>query len=257
MKIRDAIFQIKSLSFDETLEYLVTKAKKKGEKCFVVTINSEIIMLARRDPEYEEILKSANLALVDGIGAVWAGKMFGKSFKGRVHGSDLVEKLSQAVTKQPITVGFLGGKGNVAKLTAECLVSKYPGLKVAFAASEWPGLEVDKEVSSIQYPVSSKKILNTGYSILNTPIDILFVAFGAPKQEIWIYDNLPNIDVRVAIGVGGAFDFISGKVRRAPKFVRSLGLEWLFRLIIQPWRIKRQTNLLKFVILVLIEKISG
>ena len=239
MKIRDAIFQIKSLSFDETLEYLVTKAKKKGEKCFVVTINSEIIMLARRDPEYEEILKSANLALVDGIGAVWAGKMFGKSFKGRVHGSDLVEKLSQAVTKQPITVGFLGGKGNVAKLTAECLVSKYPGLKVAFAASEWPGLEVDKEVSSIQ------------------PIDILFVAFGSPKQEIWIYDNLPNIDVRVAIGVGGAFDFISGKVRRAPKFVRSLGLEWLFRLIIQPWRIKRQTNLLKFVILVLIEKISG
>ncbi|MFI5391913.1 MAG: WecB/TagA/CpsF family glycosyltransferase [Bacteriovoracales bacterium] len=164
---------------------------------------------------------------------MWAGKMFGKSYKGRVHGSDLVDKLSSAIAKKPIRVGFLGGYGNVAQLSAECLVKKYPGLKVAFASEEW-----DKDVA--------KK-----------DCDILFVAFGSPKQEKWIYENLPNINVRVAIGVGGAFDFISGKVRRAPVWIRKIGLEWLFRLIIQPWRIKRQLSLPKFVILVLKERFQA
>jgi len=179
-------------------------------------------MLARHDVSYEKVLKSADLALVDGIGAVWAGKTFGKLFKGRVHGSDLVEKLSEVVAKEPITVGFLGGKGNVAQLTADCLRSKYPGLNIAFAFEEPPAIASQ------------------------LACDILFVAFGSPKQEKWIAENLAKIDVRVAIGVGGAFDFISGKVHRAPKFVRSLGLEWLFRLILQPWRIKRQISLIYF-----------
>jgi N-acetylglucosaminyldiphosphoundecaprenol N-acetyl-beta-D-mannosaminyltransferase len=87
--------------------------------------------------------------------------------------------------------------------------------------------------------------------------DILFVAFGSPKQEIWIAENLNQLPAKVVIGVGGAFDFISGKVRRAPVFIRQLGLEWLFRLIIQPWRIKRQLKLLTFIDLVLKEKFSA
>ncbi|MEX2144803.1 MAG: WecB/TagA/CpsF family glycosyltransferase, partial [Candidatus Spechtbacterales bacterium] len=137
------------------------------------------------------------------------------------------------------------------------LVSKYPGLKVSFAVAELSQLEAKKEdVSSIKYQVLSKgkKIHNTKYIIPNT--DVLFVAFGSPKQEIWIKNNLKNLPVTVAMGVGGAFDMISGKVKRAPVFIRSLGLEWLFRLIIQPWRIKRQLRLLEFVFLVLREKIS-
>lgn len=229
MKIKDIIFQIADLSFSETLEYLTEKAKKNNGKTSVVTINPEIIMLARQDKEYEKVLESTDLALCDGVGVVWAGKMFGKPFKGRVHGSDLVDKLSRIVAKEPITVGFLGGKQNVALMTANCLRSKYPGLNVAFAVDEQP------QESKLK-------------------CDILFVAFGSPKQEKWIHKNLPSLDVKVAIGVGGAFDFISGKVPRAPEFIRSLGLEWLFRLIIQPWRIRRQLALPKFVILVLKER---
>lgn len=87
-------------------------------------------------------------------------------------------------------------------------------------------------------------------------VDILFVAFGSPKQELWIAKNLKNIPATVSIGVGGAFDFVSGKVPRSPKILRKLGLEWLFRLIIQPWRIKRQLSLITFVFLVLKEKIK-
>lgn len=259
MRLKDLVFTIKPLSFRETLEYIVENAQIDDKKTFMATINPEIIMLAREDQEYENVLKSADLALADGIGVVWAAKLFGKSFKGRVHGSDLVEKVCEEVSKQPITVGFLGGKENVAKRTAECLQKKYPGLRVAFATEEWPGLEV-REVSRVskvsdgerdKYPFDTPGTFGTS----DTPrANILFVAFGPPKQEKWIYENLPNIDVRVAIGVGGAFDFISGRVRRAPVWVRNIGLEWLFRLIIQPWRIKRQLALPKFVILVLIER---
>jgi N-acetylglucosaminyldiphosphoundecaprenol N-acetyl-beta-D-mannosaminyltransferase len=87
-------------------------------------------------------------------------------------------------------------------------------------------------------------------------IDILFVALGAPKQEFWINKNLDKIPVKVAIGVGGAFDYISGKTPRAPTFIRSVGLEWLFRLVVQPWRIKRQLALIEFIRLVVKEKLS-
>jgi N-acetylglucosaminyldiphosphoundecaprenol N-acetyl-beta-D-mannosaminyltransferase len=90
----------------------------------------------------------------------------------------------------------------------------------------------------------------------NNSIDILFVAFGAPKQEFWINENLDKIPVKVAIGVGGAFDYISNKIPRAPTLVRNIGLEWLFRLAVQPWRLKRQLSLLQFVVLVLKEKLN-
>jgi N-acetylglucosaminyldiphosphoundecaprenol N-acetyl-beta-D-mannosaminyltransferase len=145
---------------------------------------------------------------------------------------DLVESLSKEVSKQPITVGFLGAGPNIAELTAECLRKKYPGLKVGLVSKDW--LE----------------------ELKNKKVDILFVAFGSPKQEIWISENLGVLPAKVVIGVGGAFDFISGKVRRAPLCMRKIGLEWLFRLIIQPWRIKRQLRLIQFVYLVFMAKIG-
>ena len=121
MKIRQIINDIDSISFEEALEYIVKNAKKVGQKSFVVTINPEIIMLAKADPEYEKILNLADLALADGIGVVWAGKMFGKSFNGRVHGVDLVESLCKEISEDPITVGFLGGRENVAQKTSDSL----------------------------------------------------------------------------------------------------------------------------------------
>jgi N-acetylglucosaminyldiphosphoundecaprenol N-acetyl-beta-D-mannosaminyltransferase len=250
MKIKDIIFKIKSVTFEETLEYIEENARKKVSKRFVVTINTELVMLAKKDSEYDKILNSADLAVVDGIGVVWAGKMFGKQYKGRVHGSDLVERVSEAVAKKPITVGFLGGQGNVAQQTAECLKNKYPGLKVAFAIEEADRLQTtDHSNEAISVDLSPK-------SVSRIKCDILFVAFGSPKQEFWIAENLAKIDVKVAMGVGGAFDFISGKVRRAPVWMRKIGLEWLFRLIIQPWRIKRQFALVKFVVIVIKEKLG-
>ncbi len=238
MKIKNIIFKVENLKFSEALEYVIQNAQKthsissgqKG-KSFIVTINPELVMIARKDHEYEKVLISADLALCDGVGIVWAGRIFGKKFEGRIHGVDLVEKISEAISDKPITIGLVGGRKNVAQLTSECLQKKYPGLKVSFAEEEW---------SDVKDPKSC---------------DILFVAFGSPKQEKWIYEHLSKMDVKVAIGVGGAFDFISGNVRRAPVWIRKIGLEWLFRLITQPWRWKRQTALLKFIVEVLREKL--
>jgi N-acetylglucosaminyldiphosphoundecaprenol N-acetyl-beta-D-mannosaminyltransferase len=254
MKIKEILNQINPITFSKALEYIAENAKKSGKKTFVVTINPEIIMLATRDKEYEKALKAADLLVNDGIGVVWARKMFGMSSKGRIHGADLLEKLSELASKENLIVGYLGGGKNVALDVSKCLSRRYPGLKVSFAVEEWPSNELRfRNQESNRYSHNSKFIIHNSQLIC----DILFVAFGSPKQEKWIYENLPKLKVNVAIGVGGAFDFTSGKVRRAPVWVRRIGLEWLFRLIIQPWRIKRQIVLPKFVFLVLREKILG
>jgi N-acetylglucosaminyldiphosphoundecaprenol N-acetyl-beta-D-mannosaminyltransferase len=214
----------------KVLEFIITGLEKQTEKYYVVTPNPELLVIANKDKQYKSILNGAKLALPDGIGVMIGAQLFGVTLRQRIHGVDLVENLCREVSNRPITVGFLGAGPNVAEKTAECLKRKYSSLRVGMVSQEWTeGLK-------------SKKV------------DLLFVAFGSPKQEIWIADHLNILPAKVIVGVGGAFDFLSGKVIRAPRVLRSLGLEWLFRLIIQPWRIKRQLSLLMFVSLILKEK---
>lgn len=215
-----------NLKIKDVLELMIKGLRKNEEKYYVVTPNPEILVLADSDANYKKVLNGAKLALPDGIGVMMAAKLLGRPLKERIQGTDLMGSLCREVSKRPITVGFLGGGPSVAELTAECLREKYSGLRINFTEEEW---DFEKKYSET---------------------DILFVAFGSPKQEIWIAENLSKLPVKVVIGVGGAFDFISGKVRRAPKFIRKLDLEWLFRLIIQPRRIKRQLRLIKFIFLV-------
>jgi N-acetylglucosaminyldiphosphoundecaprenol N-acetyl-beta-D-mannosaminyltransferase len=221
-----------SLKIEDVLELIIKGLDKNEKKYYVVTPNPEILVLANGDSNYKKVLNGAKVALPDGIGVVLAAKLLAIPLKERIHGVDLVENLCRVVAKQPITVGFIGAGPHVAELTAECLRRENPGLKVSFTEEEWDFAK--------KYPKT----------------DILFVALGSPKQEFWIAENLAGLPVKVAIGVGGAFDFISGKVKRAPVAVRKLGLEWLFRLIIQPWRIKRQLRLVKFIFLVIRQKLS-
>jgi N-acetylglucosaminyldiphosphoundecaprenol N-acetyl-beta-D-mannosaminyltransferase len=237
MKTFDKIYLLgigfSNASKDEVLEFIITGLEKQQEKYYIVTPNPELLVIANENNEYKNVLNKAKLALSDGIGVMLGGQLLGRPLKERIHGVDLVEMLCREASKKPITVSFLGAGPNVAELTAECLREKYPDLKISFTETEWNFAK--------KYPET----------------DILFVAFGSPKQEIWISENLEKLPAKVVVGVGGAFDFLSGKVRRAPLFMRKIGLEWLFRLIIQPWRIKRQLKLIKFVYLILREKFSG
>jgi N-acetylglucosaminyldiphosphoundecaprenol N-acetyl-beta-D-mannosaminyltransferase len=260
----------------DILEYVVKSLENFKKKLFFVTPNPEFLVLASKNQDFKNVLNKADLASADGVGIIIAAKILGKDLSGRFTGVDLVESLCEKVARKPITVGFLGGKGRVAEKTAECLRKKYSGLKVVFAQEEWPSDNMDDRKLKIEdrnlkiedgklkvegnesvYPPSSTvKNLSSTFNHLPSSVDILFVAFGAPKQEFWINENLEKIPVKIAIGVGGAFDYISGKIPRAPFFVRKLGMEWLFRLIIQPWRIKRQLSLIQFIWLVVKEKFS-
>lgn len=263
----------------DILEYIFKTLEEKEKHYFIVTPNPEILVFAHKHKPFQTVLNTARLALPDGVGIIGAGKILGKPFKERVTGTDLVDAIckesvneSKRHVKKPITVGFLGGRRNVAETTAECLREKYPGLRVAFAGEFWPdargpvGLHPHPTSSVASLPAGARRGTpapatprswqNTTYKIPNT-IDILFVAFGFPKQEGWMYEHVGKEPVRVMLGVGGAFDYISGRVGRAPVFLRSLGLEWLYRLIRQPWRIKRQLALFKFLLLILKEKVNS
>lgn len=220
---------VTNATYNQVLEYIIRSLEKSGQNYYVVTPNPEILVYASKHKAFAAIINNARLAIPDGIGVILAGKFLGVNIKQRVTGVDLMEKLCKAVNEKPITVGFLGGRPKIAERAAECLLMKYPGLRVVFVGQEWSSSQANS-------------------------IDILFVAFGFPKQEEWMANHLNKVPARIMIGVGGAFDYISRSVPRAPKFVRSIGFEWLFRLLIQPWRLKRQLALVKFIFLVLKEK---
>ncbi|GIW62044.1 MAG: acetylglucosaminyldiphosphoundecaprenol acetyl-beta-D-mannosaminyltransferase [Patescibacteria group bacterium] len=222
---------VSNITEENALELVLKRVKNGKKKCMIVTPNPEIVMYALSHPIYKRIINEADLALCDGIGLFLAGSILGKPFRERITGVDFMDKLCAKASENAVTVGFLGGRHGVAEKTAECLRKKYPGLIIKFSGEEWDVKTFPKE-----------------------GVDILFVAFGFPKQEEWIAKYLPMLPIKVAMGVGGAFDYLSGRVKRAPFFIRSLGLEWLYRLIHQPWRIKRQVVLPQFLYLVLKQK---
>ena len=215
----------------QILEYIVKSLAKRDKKFYIVTPNPEIITFASASKEYQDILNKAEVSILDGIGVLMAGKLLKKDLGARITGVDLMLELCHEASKRGLSIGLLGGRDGVAERTAECLVKKYPGLRIVLTAEEFP-------IGFVPH------------------IDILFVAYGFPKQERWIAKNLPDIKVSVAMGVGGAFDYISGKVPRAPKVVRDMGMEWAYRLVRQPWRVRRQLALPIFVGKVLKEKFN-
>lgn len=248
--------RVDKVTYQQAVENVVEWIKRK-DKHYIVTPNIEFIMKAQKDAEFKRILNKADLCIPDSARIGWAARVLEeKSLSKRLlllpfcllprfrsfnlktsfpvtTGIDLIYFLCEAFSKKGFTVGFLGGKGEVAKKASERLKKLYPGLRVIMAEG---GGDVDLdgiEVRSGKWEVGN--------------IDLLLIAFGGGKQEKWIAQNLPHLPVKVMMGVGGAFDYISGSVPRAPLFLRKLGLEWLFRLILQPWRIKRQFELVKFV----------
>ncbi|HKZ34321.1 MAG TPA: WecB/TagA/CpsF family glycosyltransferase [Patescibacteria group bacterium] len=212
---------------------------RSSRKYMVVTPNPEFLVTARSDKDFRFILNKADLAIPDGVGIVLAARLMGYEMKERVAGVDLVEGVCKYCEENGLRVMFFGGRGNVAEKTYECLIGTYSKLSGTFL----PGPNDIGHLTN-----EEKNYLLT--SLSESKPDVLFIAFGAPRQEKWIYQNLREIPAKVTIGVGGAFDMISGKVSRAPVVLRKLGFEWLWRLVQEPWRWKRQLRLLRFVALV-------
>ncbi len=212
---------------------------KNGKQTAVFTPNSEIIYKASRSKELFEMLHSANFLFPDGIGSYIGMKLLGIPVKERTSGIDLAEIILNECTKCGYRVFLLGGKDGVSAKAATKLQSKYKGLKICG--------------SHHGYFKNDNKIIN---KINSSGADILFVCLGFPKQEKWIVKNLRSLpSVKLAMGLGGSLDVWSGNVKRAPKSVSDMGLEWLWRTCKDPKRVKRVGFLVFFSILLLKETI--
>jgi N-acetylglucosaminyldiphosphoundecaprenol N-acetyl-beta-D-mannosaminyltransferase len=227
---------------DVTMEETVTWAVRwiaHGGHHQIATVNPEFLVRARENPSFNEVLRDAALCIPDGIGIVWAAKLRGARLRERVAGSDLVPRLAEEAARQGWRVFFLGAAPGVAETTAEILSESYPGLQVAGCYAGSPSLEEEVEIVD---------------RIRRSNAELLFVAYGAPKQDLWLSRNLARTGAAVGIGVGGSFDFIAGISRRAPLWVQRIGLEWLYRLLREPKRWRRQLALPKFAALVLLRR---
>lgn len=232
----------------------------KNEKTWITTVYSEFLLAAIKEPLTQRLLNKADIALADGIGIFWAARflslplsaksLFGKIIQAmfqakyslagiifnkkwiysslpnteKIPGSDLIFNLAEFAAKNNLSVYLLGGFGNTPQMAADALKAKYPNLKIAGFSGKNP------EDATI------------GQDLKNAAPDLLFVAYGPIKQERWIALNMPNLPVKLAIGLGGTFDYLAKKRPAPPKFLRKAGFEWLWRLITQPSRFLRIFN---------------
>lgn len=246
--VKIAALDLISTSEKRLLAFLESRIVGK-RKTFVTTPNPEFLVFARHNPWFRRILNKADVAIPDGVGLIWASKILGQPIRERISGTDLMEKLCQKAAKKKWNLYLVGGQPRTAKETLAVLKKRYPGLKGW--AKPGPKLELIKSNWS---PKAKKEVKRIVKDINAKEPDLLFVAFGMGKQEKFIWDNWGKLKVKLSMGVGGAFDYISKQVPRAPKWMRQLGLEWLYRLFHQPWRWKRQLRLIEFVWLVLKER---
>jgi N-acetylglucosaminyldiphosphoundecaprenol N-acetyl-beta-D-mannosaminyltransferase len=204
----------------------------------VCTVNPEFVMEARRNPAFCRVVNNAALATPDGIGIILAGRLLRRPFKGRATGVALVERIARLSNERGLSIFMLGAGEGVAKQAADALKRRHSGMQIAGTYAGSPDEENFQEI---------KTRLDAARP------DILLVAYGAPKQDLWIEshrDQLPG-SIKVAMGVGGVFDYLSGEVPLAPPLLRRFGLEWLYRLVKQPWRWRRILRVLAFALLVI------
>jgi len=230
--------RVDDVTYTEALDQ-VERAIADGGVYQIATVNVEFIMEARRNPAFRRVLAEASLCVPDGIGVLWASRRQGRPLRQRVAGVDLVERIAARAAQQGWRVFFLGAAPGVAERAATVLSERYPGLKVAGCYAGSPQPQEEDEI--------------VGWVRAARP-DVLFVAYGAPRQDLWIARNQARSGVPVAVGVGGSFDFIAGLAIRAPGWMQRVGLEWLHRLLREPWRWRRQMAIPHFMLLVLLNK---
>ena len=211
----------------------------RGERTFIITANPEFVMLCREDHELAAIARRADLVVPDGTGAVMAARLLGDPLPGRAPGRLLVDRLAALATDRGLSLFLLGGAPGVAERAAATLRERHPQLRIAGT-----------------YGGSAEDDADVLPRVAAAAPDIILVAFGMPKQERWIARNLSRLpSARIAVGVGGSLDYLAGTAKAPPAIVHAIGLEWLWRLIRDPRRWRRQRVLPQFVLLVLLARL--
>ncbi len=269
--------KLDSMAFSDSIDKICHLSDKKGSS-IICTVNVEFIMRAQKDQNFMDILNNkSSLNLIDGAGIVW-GYALKNSWRPKIEvinqlyvtihflfylllypiiiqhllrkfpkasGSDIIWEIAKKCSENKKTIFLLGNKNgldpNSAQKASLILQTKIFDLKVAGT------------LSSTSSPDDEKHIIEI---IKKSEADLLLCSFGSPDQEFWLSKNLSKSGCRVGIGLGGTFDFISGGQKRAPKFIRLLGFEWLYRLIRQPKRIKRQVAIFQFIRKIYFERMN-
>lgn len=207
----------------------------------ICTVNPEFVMDAQRDAAFRHTLLEADLRVADGVGIAWAARLLGAPVPERVTGSDGTDRIAGEAARLGWRLYLLGAAPGVAEATAAILAARHPGLIVAGCYAGRP--------DAADWPAIAQKLCAAAP-------DVLLVAYGHPRQDFWIGVHRAELPCAVAIGVGGAFDYIAGVAPRAPRWMCRAGLEWLYRLAAQPWRWRRMAKLPRFVLMVLRHKLQ-
>jgi N-acetylglucosaminyldiphosphoundecaprenol N-acetyl-beta-D-mannosaminyltransferase len=223
-----------NLTMEEAIGSIVERARATApsQLCFV---NADCVNIAYHDADYKKLLANSAIVLADGIGLKLAGRILNNNIRQNVNGTDLFPQLCAALEKEDLGIYLLGGQPGVPEEVAHWVFTNYPGTRVSgYHHGYFSADETDQVVDGIRRSGAA----------------ILMVAFGVPKQEKWIRDRLAETGVRLAMGVGGLFDFYSGRIPRAPVWIRELGMEWFYRFAQEPRRMWRRYFVGNFVFLV-------
>ena len=205
----------------------------EGTQCrSIMTPNPEMVMAAQKHDGLMDALKSSDLVLPDGIGLIIASRMKRMGLKERVTGIDTMDQILYYCHQTEKRIFLLGSKPGVADQAAKNIENKYPGLQIAGTHHGY--FEND----------DSEQIL---HMINQSQADVLFAGLGFPRQEIWILQHQGKLACKMAMGIGGSLDVYAGVAKRAPLVFQKVGLEWFYRLMREPWRIKRMMVLPRFL----------
>jgi N-acetylglucosaminyldiphosphoundecaprenol N-acetyl-beta-D-mannosaminyltransferase len=233
--------RVDDVTYDDLLSH-VDDFVASGQPHQIVTLNPEMLVAAHQNPAFRELLNDSDLNVADGVGLILAARWLGCPLQGRVTGSDGIYVLAEHCARRGYRLFLLGAAPGVAQSVAQRLTSENPGLKVAGTHAGSPQPEDEEDVIA---------------RVRASAPELLLVAYGVPAEEAWIARHRNRLGVPVMLGVGGAFDFVAGVTRRAPPWMRRAGLEWLYRLVQQPWRWRRQLALPRFLWLVTKQTLRG
>ncbi len=229
MKCYLGSISVDNVSMDEAVETIIRMALCSRIPRLVCTANLDHLATVQSDSEFLAIYQNADFVVADGMPLLWLSRFSNCRLKARVAGSDLLWELSKASAAAGVRLFFLGGKPGTALTAQETLKSRYPGCQIVGTyCPPFGTLDDPQELNNIRDMISAVKP------------DILLVGFGSPKQEKWIAHYKDLLDVPVSIGVGGSFDMAAGVVKRAPTWMQSVGLEWVFRFLQEPKRLWRR-----------------
>ena len=225
------------LDADEAAARILDFARERAG-AQVVTLGTEMVVYAQKDERFRGVLNASALSLCDTAGVLTVARRRGATLRERVTGVELTERLCAAAAKEGLPVYFLGGAEGVAADAAAILEVRFPGLQIAGTRNGYFADEESPEVVA---------------AIRESGASLLFVGMGSPRQEFWLSEYLPATGCGAGIGVGGSLDVLGGRVERAPFFFRRFGLEWLYRLLQEPQRWRRQLALPQFVLMIALD----